>query len=264
MNKTIAIAFFLLACVSSNANAWFFFFLPGSVTSKIGDAFTGAEGDNCVGSNAKVGDTIRLATGKLMTVKSLSGTSSRCTNAEHPIRALLVPSATVTAPPTPDNMAKEAEAKKSAAEEAANKLAAEEEAKKLAAEEETKKLAAEEDVKRLAAEEEAKRVAAESEAKGIAAEEAAIQIKAEASKHAATRLSPGKVAAISTQQVDFNAEAGKSARVLGCQPSELKVTGIDGANIQYSIVCDNSKTLKLSCDPSGLCLQRKSELRQKK
>jgi hypothetical protein len=30
--------------VSFNANAWFFFFIPGSATRAIGDAITGAKG----------------------------------------------------------------------------------------------------------------------------------------------------------------------------------------------------------------------------
>ena len=79
----------VLACVSTNANAWFFFFLPGSVTSKIGDALSGSEGDSCVKTTAKVGDTINSPTGNSATVKSLSGTSSRCQDPNLPIRALL-------------------------------------------------------------------------------------------------------------------------------------------------------------------------------
>src|SRR5476649_346530 len=73
----------------SNANAFFFFFLPGKVTGAISDAVTGSEGENCVGPNAKVGDTIRLPGGGQGAVKSLSGTSVRCTTAEFPIRALV-------------------------------------------------------------------------------------------------------------------------------------------------------------------------------
>jgi hypothetical protein len=75
--------------LSSNAYAWFFFFLPGAVTGKIADAFTGAEGENCVGIAAKVGDNIRLENGDVKSITSLSGTSTRCTNPELPIRALL-------------------------------------------------------------------------------------------------------------------------------------------------------------------------------
>lgn len=67
----------------------FFVFIPGSVISGISDSVTGAEGTHCVGANAKVGDTIRLPGDGRATVKSLSGTSVRCTNPEMPIRALL-------------------------------------------------------------------------------------------------------------------------------------------------------------------------------
>lgn len=66
-----------------------FIYLPGSVTSAISDSITGAEGQNCVGANAKVGDRVRTPGGGWATVKSLSGTSMRCTNPELPIRALL-------------------------------------------------------------------------------------------------------------------------------------------------------------------------------
>lgn len=83
-------------CLSFNAHAVFFFFIPGSVASKVSDAVTGSEGDHCVGEQAKVGDAIRLTSGSLMTVKSLSGASGRCTDSKFPVRALLEPR---TSPP---------------------------------------------------------------------------------------------------------------------------------------------------------------------
>jgi len=73
----------------TNANAFFFFFIPGSVVGKITDGITGSEGENCVSSDAKVGGQIRLSNGEIKTVKSLSGTSTRCADAQFPIRALL-------------------------------------------------------------------------------------------------------------------------------------------------------------------------------
>src|SRR5665647_347815 len=88
MKRLASLAIILSAFLSTNANAWFFF-LPGAVTGKIADALTGAEGENCVGPNAKIGDLIRLGNGETRKVKSLSGTSIRCTNTELPIRALL-------------------------------------------------------------------------------------------------------------------------------------------------------------------------------
>lgn len=94
MKRVLTVLAVLSALLSSNAYAWFFFFLPGSVTGKIADAFTGAEGENCVGSTAKVGDNIRLPNGDLKSITSLSGTSTRCTNPEMPIRALLGSAAT--------------------------------------------------------------------------------------------------------------------------------------------------------------------------
>jgi hypothetical protein len=78
-----------LALTSSNAHAWFFFFIPGSVTGKIGDALTGAEGDQCVKETAKVGDVLRSPSGNTAVIKSLSGTSTRCQNNDLPIRARL-------------------------------------------------------------------------------------------------------------------------------------------------------------------------------
>lgn len=75
MKRVLSIAIVLSALFSTSAHAWFFFFLPGSVTGAITDAITGSEGENCVGTNAKVGDLIRLANGDMKNVKSLSGTS---------------------------------------------------------------------------------------------------------------------------------------------------------------------------------------------
>ena len=64
-------------------------FIPGSVMNSVSDSVTGAEGNNCVGPSAKVGDRIRMSDGRIGSVKSLSGTSTRCTSPELPIRALL-------------------------------------------------------------------------------------------------------------------------------------------------------------------------------
>ena len=81
---------FLLALTLPLQGCWFFFYIPGSVVNSVSDAVTGAEGSNCVGENAKVGDKIRLPNGSVGTIKSLSGTSVRCTEPGLPIRALLV------------------------------------------------------------------------------------------------------------------------------------------------------------------------------
>lgn len=74
--------------LSFNAHAWFFVWIP---TGKIADALSGAEGENCVSASAKVGDKTTLPNGAAGEIKSLSGTSSRCTNPDLPIRALIVP-----------------------------------------------------------------------------------------------------------------------------------------------------------------------------
>lgn len=87
--KLTYLVFAIAAILTTNANAWFFF-IPGSVISKIGDGLTGSEGENCVSEKAKVGDVLKSGTGNTATIKSLSGTSSRCQDSVRPIRALLV------------------------------------------------------------------------------------------------------------------------------------------------------------------------------
>jgi hypothetical protein len=93
--------FTLLAAACALLQGCFFFVIPGSVTGKISDAITGAKGANCVGASAKVGDRIRLPDSSLLTIKSLSGTSDRCTVPQYPIRAELVASTDLAASPAP-------------------------------------------------------------------------------------------------------------------------------------------------------------------
>lgn len=70
----------------------FFFYIPGSFIQAAGDSLSGAEGNHCVFAGAKVGDSIILPnSGAPWTVVSVSGTSSRCTDPSHPIRAKLAP-----------------------------------------------------------------------------------------------------------------------------------------------------------------------------
>lgn len=95
----------ILLCFVPFISGWFCVgFVPGSVISGVSDSITGAEGSHCVGEKVKVGDTIRLAGGQLGTVKSLSGTSSRCTNPEMPIRSLLVLSDSTAASASPSQI----------------------------------------------------------------------------------------------------------------------------------------------------------------
>ena len=63
---------------------WFFIWTPG-----MSDLVTGSEGEHCVGTAAKVGSQIRLSDGRMATVESLSGTSTRCRDEKMPIRAKL-------------------------------------------------------------------------------------------------------------------------------------------------------------------------------
>ncbi len=158
-------------------------------------------------------------------------------------------------PFTPNDGPKIAEAKRIVAEEEKARQNAIEEAKRIAAEDERKRIATEEQQKKIAGEDEARRVATATEAKRLADEGEAKQSEANTSKRAEAKPSP-KQAASSPQKPDFNVEANKSARILGCKPSTSRVTGVEGGNIQYSVDCENSKTLNLSCDPSGLCLQK--------
>ena len=87
---SVLILFFIGMGISFNANAWFFFFLPGSATRSIGDAITGAKGNICVKDTAQVGDVITSPnTGDTAKIISLSGTSSICQQPSLPIRAEL-------------------------------------------------------------------------------------------------------------------------------------------------------------------------------
>ncbi|MFH1814292.1 MAG: hypothetical protein ABIF28_09025 [Pseudomonadota bacterium] len=92
MNMRLTLAFVALIAISTNANAWFFFFIPGSVSSKVADVITGDEGEHCVAESAAVGDSVNLSSGGSATIKSLSGKTARCTTPEYPIRAKLGPS----------------------------------------------------------------------------------------------------------------------------------------------------------------------------
>jgi hypothetical protein len=87
MKLFIRISLVSLFLFANSAHA-FFFVIP---TGAISDLVTGAEGKHCVTNAAKVGDKMPLANGKVGEIKSLSGTSTRCTNGTQPIRALIEP-----------------------------------------------------------------------------------------------------------------------------------------------------------------------------
>ena len=84
-SRLFLLVFFLLTV--TNANAWFFFFIPSSVARGAADALTGAKGNICVKESAKVGDVQSSVAGNTMKILSLSGTSTLCTNPALPIRA---------------------------------------------------------------------------------------------------------------------------------------------------------------------------------
>jgi hypothetical protein len=77
----------IISIFYTNANAFFFFFIPGGAVRSASDALTGAKGNICVKDSVKVGDIVPSLSGNTMTVTSLSGTSSMCTNPALPIRA---------------------------------------------------------------------------------------------------------------------------------------------------------------------------------
>ena len=56
--------------------------------------------------------------------------------------------------------------------------------------------------------------------------------------------------------IDFNSEARKSARILGCITSDLKVVGAEEKNVLFLASCESGTSLTLSCDPAGLCLKK--------
>jgi tetratricopeptide (TPR) repeat protein len=89
MNQFKMLLFVMSLTMSTQAYAWFFFFLPGSVTRSIGDAITGAKGNICVKEGTKEGDVINSPTGNTAKVLSVSGSSSICQNPALPIRAEL-------------------------------------------------------------------------------------------------------------------------------------------------------------------------------
>ena len=74
---------------SNSANAFFFFFLPGSATRAIADSITGAKGNICVKEGTQIGQILTSGNGNTAKVLSLSGTSSMCSNPAIPIRAEL-------------------------------------------------------------------------------------------------------------------------------------------------------------------------------
>lgn len=88
------IAHVIVASSTILLSGCWFIFIPGSVVSAVSDSVTGAEGAHCVSETAKVGDRVPLPGNGRGTIKSLSGTSVRCTDTSRPIRALIIPDPT--------------------------------------------------------------------------------------------------------------------------------------------------------------------------
>ncbi len=77
MNSLVPASLLALAFLPSNASAWVFSLFP---TARL-------SGDTCLKDGAKAGDTFQSVNGNIATVKSVHGTSLRCTNPNLPILA---------------------------------------------------------------------------------------------------------------------------------------------------------------------------------
>lgn len=77
----------LCAILSTSLSGCFFVYIPGSAIRAVSDGITGAEGEHCVPESIKPGDRVKLQDGSIATVKSTSGTSTRCKSPDKPIRA---------------------------------------------------------------------------------------------------------------------------------------------------------------------------------
>ena len=56
--------------------------------------------------------------------------------------------------------------------------------------------------------------------------------------------------------VDYSTEAGKAARILGCNTADTRVMGVEGQSIIFRADCGGGQFLTLVCDQSGLCLKK--------
>jgi hypothetical protein len=88
-NYTIGIRIISIFFLISSLQGCWFIFIPGSVVGAITDGISGAKGEHCVGNSVKVGDKVKKSDGTVLTIKSLSGTSTRCKESDKPIRAEL-------------------------------------------------------------------------------------------------------------------------------------------------------------------------------
>ncbi len=76
---------FLISMACQLSGCWFIF-IPGGVMGAASDAITGAEGNHCGPSTAKIGDKLKFPDGRVGTVQSVSGTTYRCKDPALPTR----------------------------------------------------------------------------------------------------------------------------------------------------------------------------------
>jgi|HubBroStandDraft_4_1064222.scaffolds.fasta_scaffold487753_2 hypothetical protein len=77
----------LLLC--SQLSGCLFFYIPGETIDAMSDGISGSFGNYCIPDSSKVGDSIKLPDGSKAKVERISGPSSRCKDAQKPIRAEL-------------------------------------------------------------------------------------------------------------------------------------------------------------------------------
>jgi hypothetical protein len=99
---------------------------------------------------------------------------------------------------------------------------------------------------RRQAEEVQKRLRAEEDARRASLVKAAAQAPAASAETSSS----------APKSIDFSAEAKKSARILGCNSDDVRVVGVEGRNILFSVTCASGQLLDLTCDQSGLCLRK--------
>lgn len=64
-------------------------FIPGSVVGATTDALTGNHGQNCITRGSQAGDRIKMNDGRIAVVEKVEGASSRCSDPNYPVRAVL-------------------------------------------------------------------------------------------------------------------------------------------------------------------------------
>jgi len=84
ISKLLIFFVFFCCVLSTRANAWFFFFLP------LGGGPTANPNEKCVTTAAQVGGLITIDNNNFL-IKSIVGSSNKCTNSAYPILAVTEP-----------------------------------------------------------------------------------------------------------------------------------------------------------------------------